>query len=33
MPSKQTIRDGVAAFAQVCYEQTGLPVRSGNVQR
>src|SRR5580698_2770385 len=33
MPSKQTIRDGVAAFAQVCYEQTGIPVRSGNVQR
>src|ERR1700733_3754445 len=33
MPDKQTIRDGVAAFAQVCYEQTGIPVRSGNVQR
>jgi 2-aminoadipate transaminase len=33
MPSKQTIRDGVAAFAQVCYEQTGIPLRSGNVQR
>jgi 2-aminoadipate transaminase len=33
MPSKQTIRDGVAAFAQVCYEQTGIPIRSGNVQR
>ena len=33
MPSKQTIRDGVAAFAQVCYEQTGIPVRSANVQR
>jgi 2-aminoadipate transaminase len=33
MPSKQTIRDGVAALAQVCYEQTGIPVRSGNVQR
>ena len=33
MPDKQTIRDGVAALAQVCYEQTGIPVRSGNVQR
>jgi len=33
MPSKQVIRDGVAAFAQVCYEQTGIPPRSANVQR
>jgi 2-aminoadipate transaminase len=33
MPDKKTIRDGVAALAQVCYEQTGIPVRSGNVQR
>jgi 2-aminoadipate transaminase len=33
MPSKQTIRDGVAAFARVCYEQTGIPLRSGNVTR
>jgi 2-aminoadipate transaminase len=33
MPSKQTIRDGVAEFARVCYEQTGIPVRSGNVPR
>ena len=33
MPSKQVIRDGVAALAQVCYEQTGIPVRSANVQR
>ena len=33
MPDKQTIRDGVAALAQVCYEETGIPVRSGNVQR
>jgi 2-aminoadipate transaminase len=33
MPSRQTIRDGVAALAQVCYEETGIPVRSGNVQR
>ncbi len=33
MPDKQTIRDGVAALAKVCYEQTGIPVRSGNVRR
>jgi 2-aminoadipate transaminase len=33
MPSKQTIRDGVAELARVCHEQTGIPVRSGNVQR
>ncbi|MEA2776009.1 MAG: 2-aminoadipate transaminase, partial [Acetobacteraceae bacterium] len=33
MPSKQTIRDGVAELARVCYEQTGIPLRSGNVER
>jgi 2-aminoadipate transaminase len=33
MPSKQTIRDGVAELARVCYEQTGIPIRSGNVRR
>jgi 2-aminoadipate transaminase len=33
MPSKQTIRDGVAELARVCYEQTGIPVRSGNIVR
>jgi 2-aminoadipate transaminase len=33
MPSKQTIRDGVAELARVCYEQTGIPMRSGNVSR
>lgn len=33
MPSTQVIADGVKAFAKVCYEQTGLPVRSDNVQR
>ena len=33
MPSKKVIQQGVAAFAQVCYEQTGIPVRSANVQR
>jgi 2-aminoadipate transaminase len=33
MPDKKTIRDGVAELARVCYEQTGIPVRSGNVAR
>lgn len=33
MPTHQTIRDGVAELARVCYEQTGIPVRSGNVTR
>jgi 2-aminoadipate transaminase len=33
MPSKQTIVDGVAALARVCHEQTGVPVRSGNINR
>jgi 2-aminoadipate transaminase len=33
MPSKETIREGVAAFAKVCYEQTGIPLHSGNVRR
>jgi 2-aminoadipate transaminase len=33
MPSAQTIREGVAELARVCFEQTGIPVRSGNVPR
>ncbi len=33
LSSKEVIREGVAALAQVCYEQTGIPVRSDNVQR
>jgi 2-aminoadipate transaminase len=33
MPSKQVIRDGVAELARVCYEQTGIPLRSGNMRR
>jgi 2-aminoadipate transaminase len=33
MPSKKVIQDGVKAFAKVCYEQTGIPPRSDNVQR
>jgi 2-aminoadipate transaminase len=32
-PTHQQIRDGVAAFAQVCYEETGIPVRSANIRR
>src|SRR5882724_2952999 len=33
LPSKEVIREGVAAFARVCYEQTGIPEMSGNVRR
>jgi 2-aminoadipate transaminase len=33
MPDTRTIRDGVAELARVCYEQTGIPPRSGNVRR
>ncbi|HEY6431128.1 MAG TPA: PLP-dependent aminotransferase family protein [Acetobacteraceae bacterium] len=32
LPSKETIRAGVAAFAKVCYEQTGIPQQSANVR-
>ncbi len=31
LPSRADIRDGVAAFARVCAEQTGIPARSANV--
>jgi 2-aminoadipate transaminase len=31
LPSKQQIKDGVAGLARVCFEQTGIPVRSANV--
>ena len=30
LPSKEQIRAGVAAFARVCYEETGIPEFSGN---
>jgi 2-aminoadipate transaminase len=33
LASKEDIRAGVAALAQVCYEQTGIPVRSANIER
>ena len=32
LPSIETIRQGVAAFARVCYEQTGLPQHSANIR-
>ena len=32
LPSKDEIREGVAAFARVCFEQTGTPAQSGNVR-
>jgi len=31
LPSREDIRDGVAAFARVCAEQIGVPERSANV--
>jgi 2-aminoadipate transaminase len=33
LPSKEDIRGGIAALAQVCYEETGLPERSANIRR
>ena len=33
LPSVQEIRDGVAAFARVCFEETGIPAISANVRR
>ncbi|HZT88554.1 MAG TPA: PLP-dependent aminotransferase family protein [Stellaceae bacterium] len=33
LPSKEQIKEGVAALAEVCYRETGIPVRSANVQR
>jgi len=33
LPSKEEIRSGVAAFARVCFEQTGIPAQSGNIRR
>jgi 2-aminoadipate transaminase len=32
LPSKEEIREGVAALARVCFEQTGVPAQSGNVR-
>jgi 2-aminoadipate transaminase len=33
LPSKDEIRAGVAAFARVCYEETGIPEQSANIRR
>ena len=32
-PSKETIREGIKRLAEICHRQTGIPVRSGNVER
>ena len=32
-PSIDTIRGGIAKLADICFEQFGVPVRSGNVGR
>jgi 2-aminoadipate transaminase len=32
LPSKDDIRAGVAAFARVCFEETGIPERSANIR-
>jgi 2-aminoadipate transaminase len=33
LPSKEMIREGVAEFARVCFEETGVPERSANIRR
>ncbi len=33
LTSKEEIRAGIAELARVCYEETGITVRSGNVER
>jgi 2-aminoadipate transaminase len=33
LTTKDEIRDGVAAFARVCHDETGIPEQSGNVRR
>lgn len=33
LPSKDDIRSGVAAFARVCFEETGIPEQSANIRR
>jgi 2-aminoadipate transaminase len=32
-PSFEQIKDGVAKLAEVCHEEFGVPLTSGNVQR
>jgi 2-aminoadipate transaminase len=33
LPSKDVIREGVAEFARICFEETGIPERSANIRR
>jgi 2-aminoadipate transaminase len=33
LPSKDNIREGIAALARVCFEETGIPAHSANVRR
>jgi len=33
LPSKDDIHTGVAAFARVCFEETGIPEQSANIRR
>jgi 2-aminoadipate transaminase len=33
LPSKEEIREGVAALAQTCFEETGIPERGANIRR
>lgn len=32
-PSKETIREGIAKLADICHRETGIPVRSANIER
>jgi hypothetical protein len=32
LTTKEEIRDGVAAFAKVCYDEFGIPEQSGNIR-
>jgi len=32
-PSKDVIREGIAKLAEICHRETGIPLRSGNVER
>lgn len=32
-PSIKTIKDGIAKLAEICFEEFGVPTRSGNVER
>jgi len=33
MSERDEIRNGVAAFARVCFEETGIPEQSANIRR